>query len=1228
MNEPNRTEVVPEVKKCPQCGAALPAGLLAGLCPACLLQQGASADTATQSEASSFEVLSVAEVAKLFPHLEIIELLGKGGMGAVYKARQPALDRLVALKILPPQAAASPGFPNRFNREARALARLSHPNIVALYEFGQAERDDAGFVPIGGDGAALRPFFFIMEFVDGLNLRQLEQAGRLSAREALQIIPQICEALQFAHDEGIVHRDIKPENILIDKKGRVKIADFGIAKMMGGDEVEVTMTETKQAIGTPHYMAPEQVEKPQTVDHRADIYSLGVVFYEMLTGELPLGKFAPPSRKVQLDVRLDEVVLRALEKEPEQRYQHASQVKTDVETIAGSPGATAQPPISAASAQPRATSVVVGPPRFSRTAIVGACWAPLIFFVVVAWFTAVVHVAVPAGTQPPGPAWWQMLLTGTLLPLGLLSPAGTTLLGWIAVAQIRRSAGRLHGLWLAVFDGLLFPMLVLDGLMVCIWVLVARLVAHLVWNMHSSLFVNGTDAVVWIVLMVASAVLVDFLIIRAVWRAVNKPFGSTPSAPGSASGSAAPPLVGTPATPARARASVAMVVVTLVVHGVVLGVLLALAVFVVPRFIVVYQDMGVSLPPATALVITLERFLVNYWFLVFPAVLALDAGVCFLLRQIGGRRALLGWAVGVVGALGVAAVGLGLALFLPMQSLTQSLNPTKVPSGPPTPTLRSEFPEGAHISANNRSVFVSHDRVVAHYALYYEGDFNATSHGSHSTGSLKWAEDTTLRLKNQSTFGCLRDSVSPDSLLVNGRPFDLRLGRVLVLRDDGTTEQLPLFPPLAVARDVNALAKLIADQRSQPVTSRSFGPVMERVLPSGAPCMEQYFQFRQGKTFVVGRGPATTKEEHDQDWKKAEDAGGMDITAGSGPEGIQLVGHGCIFTSDVGELNWDIFTAEQLVSALKHVSFSYGVMEPRTKDLPITYLFKTAHGECGIMQIIGAVEDERGYHGQGAKGYGMKFRYKLVRESAAAPLAPVASAETWTPTLAPGQKLDLDAMRREVQELTASSHYEEALQRCLWYHRHALEYDSSLSAVRLSFALADWVELARRYPKARAALIEVRDFDARQFTEGRGSFDLFMDVSRINSALQQDEATVALFKTVLQQDPPLARQCYFAAAAVLFQRSEYELCLSGMGGSEAELARIRAVWEWETKKSVPSKTTQDNFVRDACRLINILVGLGRKTEAEGISTQTVAVFDDPRLRSAVSDAEKKVGEKR
>src|SRR5207253_8310580 len=243
---------------------------------------------------------------------EILSLLGAGGMGAVYKARQPRLDRFVALKILPSTGAVGINFEERFNREARALARLSHPNIVAVHEFGQA----SGL------------HYFLMEFVDGANLRQLEQGARLSPREALQIIPQICDALQYAHDGGVVHRDIKPENVLVDRKGRVKIADFGLAKILDRDPQSLRLTTEGQVMGTPHYMAPEQIERPLTVDHRADSYSLGVVFYEMLTGDLPLGKFSPPSRKVQVDVRLDDVVLRALENDPARRYQKASEVKS------------------------------------------------------------------------------------------------------------------------------------------------------------------------------------------------------------------------------------------------------------------------------------------------------------------------------------------------------------------------------------------------------------------------------------------------------------------------------------------------------------------------------------------------------------------------------------------------------------------------------------------------------------------------------------------------------------------------------------------------------------------------------------------------------------------------------------------------------------------------------------------------------------------------------------
>lgn len=268
-------------------------------------------------------------------------------MGAVYRARQRHLDRLVALKILPPELGKEPGFEERFAREARSLAKLDHPNIVRIHDFGKV--DDL--------------YYLVMEYVDGANIRQLIQQGHLAPAQALAIVPQICEALQFAHDEGIVHRDIKPENILVSTKGRVKIADFGLAKIVGASPSGAALTATQQVLGTPSYMAPEQMKGAGTVDHRADIYSLGVVFYEMLTGELPIGKFELPSNKVQVDVRLDAVVLRTLESQPERRYQHAGEVGTDVEAIASSQWNVREPRQPATGRGDQLSSPAAGAPR-------------------------------------------------------------------------------------------------------------------------------------------------------------------------------------------------------------------------------------------------------------------------------------------------------------------------------------------------------------------------------------------------------------------------------------------------------------------------------------------------------------------------------------------------------------------------------------------------------------------------------------------------------------------------------------------------------------------------------------------------------------------------------------------------------------------------------------------------------------------------------------------------
>ncbi len=311
-----------------------------------------------------------AELEHSFPQLEVIGLLGQGGMGYVYKARQKGLDRLVALKLLPREVSKESDFAERFGREARALAKLSHPGIVVVHDSGQ----------VGG------LYYFIMEYIEGLNLRELlhRTEGRLDTDRALQIVHSVCDALEYAHDEGVVHRDIKPENILLDMKGRVKIADFGLAKLLGaeddGSPSHLTLNSPQQMLGTPHYMAPEQTERPLTVDHRADIYSIGVVFYEMITGELPLGRFPLPSEIGRGDAIHDDIVLRALEKNPERRFQRASDVQTAVAAaMSGSPAfgsgvapdAGAATPAMAPMATPVPTPLIHGGPTIGSSVASG-----------------------------------------------------------------------------------------------------------------------------------------------------------------------------------------------------------------------------------------------------------------------------------------------------------------------------------------------------------------------------------------------------------------------------------------------------------------------------------------------------------------------------------------------------------------------------------------------------------------------------------------------------------------------------------------------------------------------------------------------------------------------------------------------------------------------------------------------------------------------------------------
>ncbi|HAL72115.1 MAG TPA: hypothetical protein DCP71_10125 [Verrucomicrobiales bacterium] len=320
------SEPTPSFRPCPQCGEPVTESTSHDLCPVCLMGVAMNWTQATQPVAVPQKPLTPEELAPHFPQLEVLELIGRGGMGVVYKAKQKSLDRFVALKLLSPDTEKDRAFAQRFATEARALAQMVHQNIVTVYDFGES----GGF------------YYLLMEYVDGVNLRQAMQGGRITPEQALAIVPPVCEALQYAHERGIVHRDIKPENLLLNKQGQIKIADFGIAKMVGHaespEEASGSPHEAHATFigGTPPYMAPEQKERAAP-DHRADIYSLGVVLYELLTGELPTASLRLPSTRIQVDVRLDEIVLRALEKSPELRFQTAADFRTQLATIHHAP---------------------------------------------------------------------------------------------------------------------------------------------------------------------------------------------------------------------------------------------------------------------------------------------------------------------------------------------------------------------------------------------------------------------------------------------------------------------------------------------------------------------------------------------------------------------------------------------------------------------------------------------------------------------------------------------------------------------------------------------------------------------------------------------------------------------------------------------------------------------------------------------------------------------------
>src|SRR3989454_6216855 len=288
-------------------------------------------------------VMPLAPGAKLGPY-EITAPLGAGGMGEVYRASDPRLRRDVAIKVLPPGLATDPARLRRFEQEALAAASLNHPNILAVYDIGV--HDDAPYI--------------VSELLEGGTLREVLASGALSARKALEYAIQIAQGLAAAHEKGIVHRDLKPENLFITRDGRVKILDFGVAKLaepqFAGSAQTEALTVPLDAdtgpgvvMGTAGYMSPEQV-RAQRVDHRSDIFSLGAILYEMLTGKRAFhGESAvetlnsilkddPPELSEttsNIAPGLERVVKHCLEKNSEERFQSARDLAFDLEALSG-----------------------------------------------------------------------------------------------------------------------------------------------------------------------------------------------------------------------------------------------------------------------------------------------------------------------------------------------------------------------------------------------------------------------------------------------------------------------------------------------------------------------------------------------------------------------------------------------------------------------------------------------------------------------------------------------------------------------------------------------------------------------------------------------------------------------------------------------------------------------------------------------------------------------------
>lgn len=308
----------------------------------------------TQGGGVKWKAPTVEQLGNLLPQYEIEALIGHGGMGAVYKGKQKALERPVAIKILPPEIDdEDASYVERFKNEAKVMARMDHPAIVPVFDFGEirsggtpalegeapAEPKNMGSAGASPSKSVAAPpmLYFVMAFIDGTDVAKMIQAqGRLPPEHALAITAHVCDALHYAHTHGVIHRDIKPSNVLINMEGQVKVADFGLAKVDDPSQSS-GITKTGLAMGTPDYVAPETLMMGVHVDGRADLYAVGVMLYQMLTGRVPRGTYDPPSRLCGCDPRFDAIAFKAMKYDCEDRYQSAAELRRDLDVILTTP---------------------------------------------------------------------------------------------------------------------------------------------------------------------------------------------------------------------------------------------------------------------------------------------------------------------------------------------------------------------------------------------------------------------------------------------------------------------------------------------------------------------------------------------------------------------------------------------------------------------------------------------------------------------------------------------------------------------------------------------------------------------------------------------------------------------------------------------------------------------------------------------------------------------------